>query len=156
MDTGEGASQWRRSLVRRCAEVAGRSGEMLRTLEQADAKLAAAALPDDLSRSAPRSSSLRQAYVDAVASISDDVAAWRDAGADSEFIAREAWANRRALGIQYKDLTPPDELSRIYARNLEKYGDPLGPSIEWLRGRGRTWDEIIESATRTGGKDLGY
>ncbi len=78
------------------------------------------------------------------------------AGADAEFIAREAWANRRAIGIQYKTLTPPDELARIHARNLEKYGDPLGPTIEWLRNRGRTWERMIESATRTGGKDLGY
>lgn len=99
---------------------------------------------------------LRKAYMDDVASIADDIAGWQKAGADPEFIAREAWANRRALGIQYKDLTPADELARIHARNLEKYGDPLGPSIDWLRSRGRTWEQIIESATRPGGKDLGY
>ena len=99
---------------------------------------------------------LRQAYVDDVASISDNVAAWEKAGADPEFIAREAWADRRALGIQYKGLTPPDMLEEIYARNIAKYGDPLGPSIDWLRGQGKTWQQIIESATRTGGRDLGF
>ena len=108
-------------------------------------------------RGAPRSvPALRQAYMDDVASIADEVAAWQKAGADPEFIAREAWANRRALGIQYKNLTPADELARIHARNLERYGDPLGPSIDWLRSRGRTWEQIIDSATRTGGRDLGY
>jgi hypothetical protein len=108
-------------------------------------------------RGAPRvTPALRQAYVDDVASIADEVAAWQKAGADPELIAREAWANRRALGIQYKNITPADELARIQARNLKKYGDPLGPSIEWLRSRGRTWEQIIESATRTGGRDLGY
>ena len=106
---------------------------------------------------APRSvPALRQAYVDDVASIADDVAAWQKAGADPEFIAREAWANRRALGIQYKNLTPAETLTEIHARNLGRYGDPLGPSIEWLRGQGRTWEQIIESATRTGGRDLGF
>ncbi|MGQ0824615.1 MAG: glycine-rich protein [Actinomycetota bacterium] len=99
---------------------------------------------------------LRQAYVDEVASISDNVAAWQKAGADPEFIAREAWADRRALGIQYKNLTPPDVLEQITARNLQRYGDPYGPTIEWLRTRNKTWEEIIESATRPGGQDLGF
>jgi hypothetical protein len=39
---------------------------------------------------------------------------------------------------------------------MERYGDPLGPSIEWLRARGKSWDDIIESASRTGGADLGF
>jgi hypothetical protein len=99
---------------------------------------------------------LRQAYVDDVASISDNVAAWEKAGADPEFIAREAWADRRALGIQYKGLTPPDMLEQISARNIARYGDPLGPSIDWLRAQGKTWQQIIESATRSGGRDLGF
>ncbi len=106
---------------------------------------------------APRSvPALRQSYVDDVASITDDVAAWRKAGADPEFIAREAWANRRALGIQYKNLTPAERLAEIHTRNIQKYGDPFGPSIDWLRAQGKTWDQIIESATRTGGRDLGF
>jgi hypothetical protein len=99
---------------------------------------------------------LRQAYVDDVASISDNAAAWEKAGADPELIARESWADRRALGIQYKGLTPPDMLEQITARNIARYGDPLGPSVDWLRAQGRTWQQIIESATRPGGQDLGF
>ena len=79
----------------------------------------------------------------------------RKAGASSEDIARALHAERRALGVEYKNLTPPDMLEKIYARNIEKYGDKLGPSIDYLRGRGKSWEDIIESATRTGGKDLG-
>lgn len=106
---------------------------------------------------APRTiPALRQAYADDVASIADDAAAWRKAGADPEFIAREAWANRRAVGMQYKNLTPAEQLAEISARNLQRYGDRLGPSIDWLRAQGKTWEQIIESATRTGGKDLGF
>jgi hypothetical protein len=33
---------------------------------------------------------------------------------------------------------------------LAVYGDRLGPSIEWLRARGKTWDAIIDSATNPG------
>src|SRR6266513_2560239 len=65
---------------------------------------------------------------------------------EMENIARALHAERRALGVEYKELTPPDMLEKIYARNLEKYGDKLGPSVEWLRGRGKSWDQIIESA----------
>lgn len=99
---------------------------------------------------------LRQQYVDAVNKLKDKAEAMKSAGKNPEDIARELHADRRALGEKYKALTPPDKLEEIYARNLEKYGDKLGPTIDWLRDRGKTWDQIIESATRTGGKDLGF
>jgi len=47
-------------------------------------------------------------------------------------------------------------LQQIYQRNLQKYGDKLGPSIDYIRQQGKSWDDIINSATRTGGKDLGF
>lgn len=37
-----------------------------------------------------------------------------------------------------------------------EYGNPLGPTIEQLRAQGKTWEQIIESATRPGGEDLGF
>jgi len=74
-----------------------------------------------------------------------------------EEIARQLHAMRRELGIKYKDLTSPEELARILERNTKIYGDELGPSIEWLRTEGKkSWKDIIESAMRPGGGDLGY
>ncbi|MEN1679866.1 MAG: calcium-binding protein [Planctomycetota bacterium] len=99
---------------------------------------------------------LRQQYVDAVEGLSMRAAALRAQGKTSEQIARTLHAERRALGQKFKDRTPPDKLAEIHARNLEKYGDKLGPSIDYLRGRGKTWEDIIESASRVGGKDLGF
>ncbi len=99
---------------------------------------------------------LRQAYVDEVNNLKDVVNNMREAGSNPEQIARRVHQMRRDLGVKYKNLTPPDKLAEIYARNIEKYGDKLGPSIEWLRAKGKSWDQIIESATRTGGKDLGF
>ena len=75
-------------------------------------------------------------------------------GQSVEEVARWAHGERRALGDLYKSMTPPDLLNEIYARNLEIYGDPLGPTIEWLLERGKTWEGIIESATRPGGQDI--
>lgn len=99
---------------------------------------------------------LRQAYVDDFAKLRDEVDAWRRAGADPEFIAREANANRRALGMKYKDLTPEPLRSQIRDRNLATYGDEWGPTIDWFRARGDSWEQIIESSLRPGGGDLGF
>ena len=73
-----------------------------------------------------------------------------------EEIARELHAKRNALKVKYRALTPPEVLSKIEQRNLAKYGDKLGPSIEQLRASGKSWGSIIESATRAGGEDLGF
>jgi hypothetical protein len=99
---------------------------------------------------------LRQGYVDAVSELKPMADSLRAAGADAEMVARALHAERRAIGEQFKSLTPPDKLAQIHQRNLQKYGDKLGPSVDWLRAHGKSWEQIIESATRTGGKDLGF
>lgn len=53
-------------------------------------------------------------------------------------------------------LTNPELLAQICERNLQRYGDKLGPTIEWLRERGKSWEQIIDSAIRPGGKDLEF
>jgi hypothetical protein len=80
----------------------------------------------------------------------------RQAGMTSEQIARTLHAERRTLGVQFKSLTPADKLAEITQRNIQRYGDPLGPSVDWLRAQGKTWEQIIESASRAGGRDLGF
>lgn len=99
---------------------------------------------------------LRQQYVAEVGRLADRARQMRAAGSSPETIARTLHAERRALGVRYKDMTPEQLRQQIYQRNMEKYGDPLGPSVEWLRARGKSWEDIIESASRTGGTDLGF
>jgi hypothetical protein len=94
--------------------------------------------------------------VSAVEGLAGKVPAMREAGMGSEAIARALHAERRLLGEQFKALTPPGRLAEIYERNLARYGDKLGPTIEWLQARGKSWEDIIESSVRTGGKDLGF
>ena len=96
----------------------------------------------------------RNAYVAEVKALAPKVAEMRAAGRSVEEIAIEVHGARRALGIKYKDITPPELLEKILERNIQRYGDALGPTIEWLRARGKTWEEIIESACRSGGEDL--
>ena len=97
---------------------------------------------------------LRDEYESKVRALSGKADEMRAAGYSSENIARALHSERRALGVRYKNLTPPDKLEQIYQRNIEKYGDPLGPSIDWLLDQGKSWDDIIESAARPGGTDI--
>ena len=80
----------------------------------------------------------------------------RSQGASDEQIARALQAERRSIGQEYKDLTPEPMKSDIYGRNQERYGDPLGPTYDYLKNvKGLTDQQIIEGAKRTGGGDLG-
>jgi hypothetical protein len=67
-----------------------------------------------------------------------------------EAIARAIHAERRALSTRYKSLTPEPTRTRIHNRTVAVYGDPLGPTIEYLRAQGRSWDQIIAGAIRPG------
>lgn len=116
-----------------------------------------AGVAGDIGETATKSlPALRQKYVDAVTELGSKIPEMRKTGMSSKQIARALHAERRALGEKFKNLTPSDMLQKIYERNLQKYGDLLGPSIEWLRKQGKSWEDIIESATRSGGKDLGF
>jgi len=97
---------------------------------------------------------LREKYETEVRALAEQARQRLADGQSEEEVARWAHEARRALGDLYKSMTPPDLLNEIYARNIERYGDPLGPTIEWLLKRGKTWEDIIESATRPGGQDI--
>jgi hypothetical protein len=98
---------------------------------------------------------LRQRYIDEIAKLKDLAAGMRAAGSTPEEIALRLHTKRRVIALRYKYLTAPEARGSIYQRNLRKYGDQLGPTIEYLRNTGKSWEAIIESASRAGGKDLG-
>lgn len=100
--------------------------------------------------------SLRGRYVEEVAGIATAVDYMRSIGRKDQEIAETASMMRRGIGAKYKHMTPVAALSRIKDRNQQKYGDELGPTIQWLRDRGSTWMEIIEDSSRAGGADLGF
>jgi RHS repeat-associated protein len=99
--------------------------------------------------------SLRHAYRADVEALKDKGAFMLGYGLPEEFVARTLHAERRALGEKYKDLTPQPLRARIAWRNVGRYQDPLGPSIDWLRDHGKSWLDIIDSAARSDGRDLG-
>ena len=62
---------------------------------------------------------------------------------------------RNALKFKYREMSPLDEVARFDARNIDKYGNSLGPTVEQLRAPGKAWEQIIEPASRSESKDLG-
>jgi hypothetical protein len=98
---------------------------------------------------------IRQGYVTDVSLLEDLGLSARAAGQSAEDTARMLHAERNALKIKYRKLSPSETVKKFELRNLNKYGDPLGPSIEQLRAQGKTWEQIIDSASRSGGGDLG-
>jgi hypothetical protein len=93
---------------------------------------------------------VRQAYVNEVRGLNNLEQTLKAEGKSAEEIARTLHQARRDLGVQYKDMTSPEMLEQIYDRNLNKYGDKLGPTIDYLRSKGKTWEQIIESAKTPG------
>jgi hypothetical protein len=75
---------------------------------------------------------LRQAYEREVRSLCAGLPALRARGLSPEEIARHLHRERRALGIRYKEMTPEPLRSHIAAVNQQRYGDPLGPSFDYL------------------------
>jgi hypothetical protein len=97
-----------------------------------------------------RDRSLRVAYLHEVAALADRAASLTASGLSEEAVARILHAERRALAERYKGLTSPARRARLYRRNVERYGDPHGPTVECLRAGGRSWADIIASSSRAG------
>lgn len=93
---------------------------------------------------------LRDEYEQAVRAIAHEVLVMRGAGTDAESIARFAHAERQRIALTYKDLTPEPLRSRIRERTIAVYGQAAGPSIEYLRQRGKSWEQIADGAARPG------
>jgi hypothetical protein len=92
----------------------------------------------------------RQEYESLVMSLKSMSVQMRESDEDVEMIARTLHSARRSLAIQYKELTEEPLRSQLYKRSFEMYGDGTGPTIEYLRAKGKSWDQIIDSACRPG------
>ncbi|MBF9245826.1 hypothetical protein I4I80_16955 [Pseudomonas syringae pv. tomato] len=97
---------------------------------------------------------LRQNYVRAVYELKKTINRMRASGTDLEEIAKHAHEARTNLKIEYRKFTPPELLETINARNMNKYGNPMGPTFDDLINKGKTFEQIIDSATRAGGEDI--
>jgi hypothetical protein len=66
-----------------------------------------------------------------------------------EQTARDMSQARRELGVKYKDKTPEPLRDYIYDANQARYGDPLGPTFEFLTNKYQgDYMKIIDGSTR--------
>ncbi len=92
---------------------------------------------------------LRIEYEEAVDGLKDMEIELRSQNNGEKEIAQKLHQARRDLGVKYKNLTPPELREYIYEVNQKRYGDPLGPSFDYLVDvKGKSYTEIIESAQR--------
>jgi predicted small secreted protein len=101
---------------------------------------------------------VREVYLCTIAGIDEADAELEAAGASLEERARAAYATRHNARITSRAMmSDPDEVAKLEARDLEKYGDKDGPTFAYLmdkgRAEGKSDDEIyadmIGSAQRT-------
>ena len=97
---------------------------------------------------------LRQKYVQDVYQLKKEVNLMKELGHSPEDIARYASKRRNEIKKPILEVTPKEFLEKIKKRNFLKYKNETGPTIEQLREKGKTWEQIIDGATRAGGGDL--
>jgi RHS repeat-associated protein len=91
----------------------------------------------------------RQVYVGAARGIAEEGAARVAAGDDPVTVARGAVEARNTLKARSRDGLPSFLQRHLERRSMKRYGDPVGPSFEYLSGFGRSMNSIIESSGRT-------
>ncbi|HSX91482.1 MAG TPA: hypothetical protein VLG41_01080, partial [Hydrogenophaga sp.] len=98
----------------------------------------------------------RMGYESAATNLRESALKMLASGKSEEEVARWAHAQRNQLKVDFRDISPQDFVEKAEARNMLNYGNPLGPSVEQLRGQGKSWLQIIESSARPGGADFGF
>jgi hypothetical protein len=93
---------------------------------------------------------LRSRYEAAVGELEEKTSGMLVAGIDEEQVACWAVHHRGLLKLKYRELTPRDALAVIEAWTFKRYGNCLGPTVDQLRARGKSWADIIHCAARRG------
>lgn len=94
-----------------------------------------------------KDSPLRLEYEEKVRNLKDLETELRKQDLSEKKIAYTLHNKRRELGKIFKEAAPPLLQEYIYVATANKYGDPLGPTLEQLAER-KTYAEIIESSSR--------
>ena len=103
---------------------------------------------DELKGDGFKNNPLRQVYEMETQELSKLRDSMIEQGLSKKEIAETLNEARRNLGIEYKNATPQPLREYIYEINQNRYGDPLGPTMEYFSQKGRTYPKIIESALR--------
>ena len=92
---------------------------------------------------------LRQAYQAGAKAIAAEAQLMLARGIPEAEVAEWATKARNALKQEIRDKGARIVKALAEARNMKKYGNPVGPSAEELRAKGKTNTQIIEGAERS-------
>jgi RHS repeat-associated protein len=92
---------------------------------------------------------IRQSYNTLLNQILAEVSIMKKAGKSEKEIAERLVKLRNEAKATERAKMDPRDVAELEKRNIEKYNDPLGPTVEYLTNKGKTYGEIIESATES-------
>jgi RHS repeat-associated protein len=92
---------------------------------------------------------IREGYLKSVESMRGVESAMRASGASDKEIAQALVGLRNQAKVIARQAMTPEDIAKVEARNLEKYGDPVGPSADDLFRKYGSWAKVIEAAYRT-------
>lgn len=91
---------------------------------------------------------VRQQYLDRLDAMKVEIHRLRVQGRPEQEIARIMVPRRNQAKALVRTKMKRREVRKLEERNRARYGDPLGPSIEWMYAQhGGNWHDIVESTT---------
>ncbi|MGW0686137.1 hypothetical protein ACWD2L_22530 [Streptomyces sp. NPDC002754] len=139
-----------------CADSCGGSA-VVAPLSQAPPAVGACTSPEpvvcEIRRSTPdereEQRDIRMRYLDLIGDMDHVRCTMRADGRSPEEIARRLVDMRNdAKEITRAGMTP-EEVRVLEARNMVKYGNPLGPTADQLHAKYGSWEKVADAATRT-------
>ncbi|THB62975.1 MAG: hypothetical protein D6B27_13025, partial [Gammaproteobacteria bacterium] len=91
---------------------------------------------------------IRSDYLKGSKELEKTIAEMHSNGSSSEEIARTVVAERNRQKTEARSLMTKEEVDVLEQGNIEKYGDPVGPSIDDLYKKYKTWDDVIDASMR--------
>ena len=92
---------------------------------------------------------IRTGYKQIINSMHSTEDAMRAGGASDEEIARTLSGMRNDAKVLVRTLMTPDDVAKLEVRNMELYGDPVGPTPDEMYSKYKSWQGVIEASYRS-------
>ncbi|MFF5260269.1 hypothetical protein ACFY4C_15080 [Actinomadura viridis] len=93
---------------------------------------------------------VRQSYLDRLEAMEVDINRLRVQGRSEQEIARLMVPRRNEAKALVRSKMKAKDVRKLEERNRARYGNPQGPSIDWMWARhGGNWHDIVEASTES-------
>lgn len=95
---------------------------------------------------------VRQQYLDRLEAMRVEIHKMRVEGRSEQEIARIMVPRRNQAKALVRTKMKAKDVRRLEERNKARYGDPLGPTVEWMHAKhGGNWHDVVEATTESNG-----